>query len=53
MLAVLLLVALKPWSRLLCAAFAGTVFFFAEWWFQFTHDSSEFGTTTFFLACSS
>ena len=46
--AVLLLVALKPWSRLLCAAFAGTVFFFAEWSFQY-YDSSEFGTTTFFL----
>jgi uncharacterized membrane protein len=47
--AVLLLVALKPWSRLLCAAFAGTVFFFAEWSFQY-YDSSEFGTTAFFLA---
>ena len=33
--AVLLLVALKPWSRLLCAAFAGTVFFFADWSFQY------------------
>ncbi len=47
--AVLLLVALKPWSRLLCAAFAGTVFFFAEWSLQY-YDASEFGTTAFFLA---
>jgi uncharacterized membrane protein len=47
--AVLLLVALKPWSRLLCAAFAGTVFFFAEWSLQY-YSASEFGTTAFFLA---
>jgi uncharacterized membrane protein len=47
--AVLLLVALKPWSRLLCAAFAGTVFFFAAWSLRY-YDSSEFGTTAFFLA---
>ena len=46
----LLLVALKPWSRLLCAAFAGTVFFFAEWSVQY-YSQSEFGTTAFFLAC--
>jgi uncharacterized membrane protein len=46
---VLLLVALKPWSRLLCAAFAGTVFFFAEWSLQY-YDASEFGMTAFFLA---
>lgn len=48
-LAVLVLVALKPWSRLLCAAFAGTVFFFAEWWFVF-YSPDQFGTTAFFLA---
>jgi uncharacterized membrane protein len=47
--AVLLLVALKPWSRLLCSAFAGTVFFFAAWSLRY-YDSSEFGTTVFFLA---
>jgi len=47
--AVLLLVALKPWSRLLCSAFAGTVFFFAAWSLRY-YDSSEFGTTAFFLA---
>jgi uncharacterized membrane protein len=48
-LAVLVLVALKPWSRLLCAAFAGTVFFFAEWWFVY-YSQDRFGTTAFFLA---
>jgi len=47
--AVLMLVAVKPWSRLLCAAFAGTVFFFAEWSWQY-YSASEFGTTAFFLA---
>jgi len=46
---VLLLVALKPWSRLLCAAFAGTVFFFASWSFGY-YTQDEFGTTAFFLA---
>jgi uncharacterized membrane protein len=48
-LAVLVLVALKPWSRLLCGAFAGTVFFFAEWWFEY-YSQDQFGTTAFFLA---
>src|SRR5580698_1429085 len=47
--AVLILVCLRPWSRLLCAAFAGTVFFFAEWSLQY-YSASEFGTTAFFLA---
>lgn len=46
---VLLLVALKPWSRLLCAAFAGTVFFFASWSMEY-YRADEFGTTAFFLA---
>ncbi|MGA7886963.1 MAG: DUF2339 domain-containing protein [Acidobacteriaceae bacterium] len=49
-LAVLLLVALKPWSRLLCAALAGTVFFFLTWSLEF-YRNDEFGTTAFFLAC--
>ena len=48
-LAVLVLVALKPWSRLLCAAFLGTVFFFAEWSATY-YRADEFGTTAFFLA---
>jgi hypothetical protein len=49
-LAVLMLVALKPWSRLLCGALAGTVFFFVEWSFEF-YTTNQFGTTAFFLAC--
>jgi uncharacterized membrane protein len=48
--AVLALVALKPWSRLLCAAFLGTVFFFLTWSFEY-YRNDEFGTTAFFLAC--
>ncbi|MGA8111317.1 MAG: DUF2339 domain-containing protein, partial [Acidobacteriaceae bacterium] len=48
-LAVLILVALKPWSRLLCAAFLGTVFFFLEWSAQY-YTASEFATTAFFLS---
>ena len=46
---VLILVALKPWSRLLCGAFLGTLFFFVEWSFQY-YSQSEFGTTAFFLS---
>ncbi len=49
-LAVLTLVALKPWSRLLCGALAGTIFFFLEWSFEF-YTKDQFGTTAFFLAC--
>ncbi|HVT98651.1 MAG TPA: DUF2339 domain-containing protein, partial [Acidobacteriaceae bacterium] len=48
-LVVLALVALKPWSRLLCAAFLGTVFFFLSWSFEY-YRTDEFGTTAFFLA---
>ena len=48
-LAVLALVALKPWSRLLCGAFAGTVFFFLEWSARF-YSADQFGTTAFFLS---
>ena len=44
--AVLLLVALKPWSRLLCAAFAGTVFFFAAWAMQY-YSSDSLGRRRF------
>jgi len=48
-LATLALIALRPWSRLLIASFAGVVFFFAEWSFRF-YSSSEFGITAFFLS---
>jgi uncharacterized membrane protein len=46
--AVLALVVLKPWSRLLSAAFAGTVIFFAGWAAQFYTDA-QFGRTAAFL----
>jgi uncharacterized membrane protein len=49
-LAVLILVALRPWSRLLFAAFSGTVVFIAGWWFSFYSDSQS-GRTAFFIAC--
>ncbi len=49
-LAVLALVALRPWSRLLSGAFAGTVFFTASWWFEWYTDA-QFARTAFFLGC--
>jgi uncharacterized membrane protein len=48
--AVLALVALKAWSRLLASAFLGTVLFFLSWWAEF-YVPDEFGTTAIFLAC--
>jgi uncharacterized membrane protein len=47
-IAALALVVLRPWSRLLFGAFAGTVLFFTGWWVEF-YDRSQFATTTFFL----
>lgn len=49
-LAVLVLVALKPWARLLFAAFIGTAVFIAGWWFEFYSFAQE-GRTACFLAC--
>ena len=46
--AVLALVVLKPWSRLLFGAFIGTVIFFAGWGMQFYGDA-QFGRTAEFL----
>jgi len=48
--AVLVLVALRPWSRLLFGAFAGTVIFVMGWWFEF-YSQAQLGRTAFFLAC--
>ena len=49
-LAVLVLVILRPWSRLLFAAFAGTAFFVFAWWSSFyTQDQAP--RTTFFAGC--
>lgn len=49
-LAVLVLVILRPWSRLLFGAFVGTTIFFIGWWFQY-YSSAQFGRTAFFLGC--
>jgi uncharacterized membrane protein len=48
--AVLLLVALEPWSRLLFGAFLGTVLYVSGWWFSF-YAQAYIGRTAFFLAC--
>jgi uncharacterized membrane protein len=48
--AVLVLVTLRPWSRLLCGAFLGTVIYFSLWSAAF-YRNEEFSTTAFFLAC--
>ncbi len=45
---VLVLVALRPWSRLLLGAFAGTVFYSVAWYVRF-YDAYQFGLTAFFI----
>jgi uncharacterized membrane protein len=47
--AVLVLVVLRPWSRLLFGAFTGTVLFFLGWSIRFYSDA-QFERTTFFLS---
>lgn len=49
-IATLVLVILRPWSRLLFGAFNGTVIFFAGWWIEF-YARDEFAITAFFLTC--
>lgn len=49
-LAVLLLVALRPWSRLLVVSFAGTVLFIVGWWSTF-YTQAQAPRTAFFLVC--
>jgi uncharacterized membrane protein len=49
-IATLVLVILRPWSRLLFGAFNGTVIFFASWWIEF-YARDEFAITAFFLTC--
>jgi uncharacterized membrane protein len=49
-LAVLVLVALRPWSRLLFGAFVGTVLLITGWWFDFYSDSQSVRTAVF-LTC--
>jgi uncharacterized membrane protein len=48
-LATLILVILRPWSRLLAAAFIGTFFYAATWSLAFYNDS-QFASTVFFLS---
>jgi uncharacterized membrane protein len=48
--AVLILVALRPWSRLLFGAFTGTVVFFVGWWSEF-FSQPQATRTAFFIAC--
>ncbi len=49
-LAVLVLVVLRPWSRLLFASFVGTALFVFGWWSSFyTQDQAP--RTTFFICC--
>jgi uncharacterized membrane protein len=47
---VLVLVALRPWSRLLFASFTGSVLFVTGWWFSF-YSYEQAGRTAFFLIC--
>ncbi len=49
-IAVLVLVTLRPWSRLLFAAFIGTAVFVAGWWSTF-YFQQQAGRTAFFLTC--
>jgi uncharacterized membrane protein len=46
--AALVLVALRPWSRLLFVSFVGTALLFGGWWSEYYTDA-QFGRTTFFL----
>lgn len=48
--AVLILVALRPWSRLLFIAFAGTLFFVFGWWAAY-YSQNQAGRTAFFIGC--
>jgi uncharacterized membrane protein len=49
-IAVLVLVVLRPWSRLLFCAFLGSVLLFGGWWSEYYSDA-QFGRTLFFLTC--
>lgn len=49
-IAVLILVALRPWSRLLFGAFTGTVLFYFGWSTEFYSDAQAL-RTAFFLTC--
>ncbi len=48
--AVLVLTALRPWSRLLFGAYIGTAMIFTGWWTEY-YSASQFARTAFFLTC--
>jgi uncharacterized membrane protein len=48
--AVLILVVLRPWSRLLFAAFVGTSLIVGGWWIGY-YSESQFARTALFLCC--
>lgn len=48
--AVLILVVLRPWSRLLFAAFVGTVLIVGGWWIGY-YTEAQFARTALFLCC--
>jgi uncharacterized membrane protein len=48
--AVLVLLALRPWSRLLFAAFVGTALIVDGWWMEY-YTEAQFARTAFFLCC--
>jgi len=48
--AVLILVVLRPWSRLLFASFTGTALIVVGWWLEY-YSEWQFGRTAFFLLC--
>jgi len=48
--AVLALVALKPWSRLLAVTFSGTQLFLMAWWLEY-YSTAQAGPTAFFVLC--
>lgn len=49
-IAVLILVSLKPWSRLLFLAFLGSSLFFVAWWLEYYSEAQAL-RTAYFLAC--
>ena len=48
--AVLVLVALRPWSRLLFGGFTGTVLFVTGWWIAY-YSNAQSGQTAIFVGC--
>jgi len=48
--AVLILVGLRPWSRLLFGAYAGTALILGGWWIGY-YTEAQFARTAFFVCC--